>query len=176
MIEKTVKKKILFISAAVFFLAIFIGVAFIYRPFISKKIFLKNKIVEERKRNLYLAQIKLLKEHVDFYEERLPEQKSVSWLLEEVSRLASENGLNLISIKPEAQEDKGGFIKLPIRIKANLTYHVLGKFLSNLESSKKFIKVENIQLRRVEEVRGDKKDKSFKVSADILVSSIILKD
>ncbi len=177
MIEKTAKKKVLFISSAIAFIAIFIGFSFIHKPFISKKVSLKNRIVEERKRNLYLAQIKLLKERVDFYEKRLPEQKSVSWLLDEVSRIASENGLELLFLKPETPEDQANFIKLPIRIEANSTYHGLGKFLSNLESSKKFIKVENIQLRRVEEeVQGEKRGVSFKVRANILVSSIILKD
>lgn len=176
MIEKAAKKKILFISAAVALLAVFIGVAFIYGPFISRKVGLRNRIIEERKRNLYLAQIKILKEHVNLYEERLPEQKSLSLLLDEVSRLASESGLEIISIKPEPPEDKGRFIKFSIRLKADLTYHRLGSFLSKFESSKKFIKIENIQLRRVEEAQEEKMGKAFKVSADILVSSIILKD
>lgn len=177
MIEKTAKKKVLFISTAVAFIAIFIGFSFIYKPFISKKVSLRTRITEERKKNLYLAQIKLLKEHVDFYEKRLLEQKNVSWLLDEISRLASENGLELLSLKPESPEDQTGFIKLPIRIEANLTYHGLSRFLSNLESSKKFIKVENLQLKRIEEVvQEGGKPESFKVRANILVSSIILKD
>lgn len=176
MIEKNAQNKIFFISGSIIFIVIFIGTVFIYKPFILKKEGLKNKIQEETKRNLYLAQIKLIKEHVDLYEKRLPERKSVSWLLEEVSRIASESALELISIKPEGPEERGNFTKLPIRIEAHSTYHELGKFLSQLESSKKFFKIEDLQLKRVEEEGGKDTAKSFKIRANILMSSIILKE
>ena len=96
---------------------------------------IKDKLIEE---------INALREGINYYERRIPGEKAISWLLIELSRVARQTGIKYLSISPQPEEKKESYIRVPIRIEILCGYHSLGKFLSKIENSQRFMSVENI--------------------------------
>jgi len=96
---------------------------------------IKDKLIQE---------INTLRESIDYYERRIPSEKAISWLLIELSRVARETGIKYLSITPQPEEKKESYIKVPIRIEIQCGYHNLGKFLTKIENSQRFMSVDNI--------------------------------
>ena len=96
---------------------------------------IKDKLIEE---------INALRESIVYYERRIPGEKATSWLLIELSRVARATGIKYFSILPMAEEKKELFIRVPIKIDIQCGYHNLGKFLSKIENSQRFMNADNI--------------------------------
>jgi Tfp pilus assembly protein PilO len=178
--EKEKINKIITVSAMIIITALFIGVIFIYMPFLNRNKSLRANIVEERDRNVLIGKIRALGKHLKVYSQRLPEGRGVSWLLSEVSDMASKEQIEVLSIKPENPEDKGLYTKLYVVMDTISTYHQLGRFMSKLESSKKFLKVESINIKKLDLVEGFNKEtsrfKSFDVKSHLVISTVVLKE
>jgi type IV pilus assembly protein PilO len=91
-------------------------------------------------------------EKIDVYEKRLPAQQEIPDLLESLSKMARNADITIVGITPvppKDQKESGGQIyrELPIVITAKSGYHELGRFLSNLENSDRFMKVVNINVK-----------------------------
>ena len=89
---------------------------------------------------------------VDKYEKMLPAQQEIPSLLESLSDMAKSSGIKIVGIMPvAAKEEKFGkeqiYKETPILISAKSGYHELGRFLSDLENSDRFMKVDDIQIK-----------------------------
>lgn len=93
-----------------------------------------------------ITEIKSLRESIDYYERRIPSEKAMSWLLIELSRVARETGIRYLSITPQAEDRKESYTRVPIRIEIQCGYHNLGRFLSKIENSQRFMSVDNITI------------------------------
>ena len=179
-IELKKPSKVVILSAIVVIVTIIIAGVFIYMPFLSKNKSLRSQILAERNRNVLIGKIRALGKHLKVYEKRIPKQKGVSWLLREVSDMATKEGIEISSIKPGIPEDQGLHTKLYVTMDTISTFHHLGKFISRVESSENFLRVENISIKRLDLDGGFSEDKakfkSFDVKAHIAVSTIILKE
>ena len=82
------------------------------------------------------------------YRKRLAETKEVSWLIEELNRMASESGFTLTEANPGMTETKGDYEKASLNVEATCDYHQLGDFVSRIENSTRFIKISNLQLEK----------------------------
>ncbi|OIN95961.1 hypothetical protein AUJ66_07785 [Candidatus Desantisbacteria bacterium CG1_02_38_46] len=96
---------------------------------------MKDKLIEE---------INKLRESIIYYERRIPGEKATSWLLIELSRVARQTGIKYASITPQPEEKKELYIRVPIKIEIQCGYHSLGKFLSKIENSQRFMDVDDI--------------------------------
>jgi len=93
-----------------------------------------------------IQEINALRESIDYYERRIPSEKAISWLLIELSRIARQTGIKYLSIIPQAEQKKESYIKVPIKIEIQCGYHSLGRYLSKIENSQRFMSVDNITI------------------------------
>lgn len=179
-IELKKPSKIVILSAIVVIVTIIIAALFIYMPFLNKTKSLRNEILSERDRNVLIGKIRALGKHLKVYEKRIPRHKGVSWFLGEVSDMATKEEIEISSIKPGIPEDQGLHTKLYVTMDTISTFHHLGKFISRVESSENFLRVENISIKRLDLDGGFSEDKarfkSFDVRSHIVVSTIVLKE
>jgi type IV pilus assembly protein PilO len=91
---------------------------------------------------------------VEWYEKKLPAEQEIPNLLENLSDMAKGANIKITSIMPvlataqnNTQAQGRIYREIPIRITAKSGYHELGRFLSNLENSDRFMKVTNIVIR-----------------------------
>jgi len=91
-------------------------------------------------------------EKVDRYEKMLPVEQEIPSLLENLSSIAKSSDIKIVGIIPvTVKEDKSKkpqvYQEIPILINAKSGYHELGKFLSSMENSDRFMKVADIQIK-----------------------------
>jgi len=69
-------------------------------------------------------------------------------LFENLSKLAQNSGLKIISLKPanSPEGDSGNYQRIPIRISALAGTHELGKFLAELEGGGTFFRVTDLKI------------------------------
>lgn len=99
--------------------------------------------------------IDMFKGKVDSYEKMLPIEREIPSLLENLSSMAKRSRVKIVGIMPIAdQASKQDTVKkdriyqeIPILISAKSGYHELGMFLSDLESSDRFMKVVDISIK-----------------------------
>lgn len=168
-------------SAIIIIVTLLVGALFIYRPFLSKKTSLRASILYERDRNVLAGRIRALGKHLKVYEKRIPEQgRGVSWLLGKVSEMATEEDIEISSIKPGAPEDRDLCTKLYVVLDTVSTYDNLGRFISSIESDKKFLRVESIDIKRLDLDEGFDKEtssfKSFDAKAHIVITTVVFKE
>ncbi len=63
---------------------------------------------------------------------QLPTEKEVPGLLDDITNLGTDSGLDIGSIKLAAESKKEFYIELPINIKVSGSYHQLGQFVSGI--------------------------------------------
>lgn len=172
--------KLLIVNIIIIALALVIGIVFIYMPFANKNKTVRTDILKERNKNVLIGKIKAISKHLKIYDKRVPERVGVSWLLGEVSGLASKENIEMSSIKPGNPEDYGLYAKLFVTVETSSSYNQLGRFIARVESSEKFLKIESINIKRMDLDEKFEKDpgkfKAFDVKANIVISTIISKE
>jgi len=110
----------------------------------------KNNIAAIGQRKL---QIEDLRGKLASFNKKFSSKQEISSLLKELSNLAKNSDLKIISIKPHSavsstQTDlsAGMYQKFPISINALCGYHQLGKFLTRLENADTFMRVADIRI------------------------------
>ena len=178
--ENNAGNKLLIVTAAIIVLTLFISVVFIYSPFADKNKSLRKDILRERDKNILVGKIKALGKYIDVYGKRIPESGGVSWLLGEVSDMASKENIEIASIKPGNPEDCGLYTKLFVVAEMTSTYSLLRNFIFRIESSEKFLKIESVNIKRMDLdnnfKKGSEKFKAFDVRANVVISTIVSKE
>lgn len=138
------KHTAIFTILIVFFTAFF-GFNFIYRPSIKNIAKLKTNLAGNKDLEDSIYQIKKLRENLDSYNSRLIKD-DVSGFLNRIAKIAESAQINLMSIKPQSPQDAGSYRKLILNISFKSTYHNLGRFISLLENSQSFIRIDECHL------------------------------
>lgn len=93
---------------------------------------------------------------VEIYEKSLPAEEEIPSLLESLSRMAGTSNIQIVGItpvtapakdKPPPRGKAAAYKEIPINISAKSGYHDLGRFLSDLESADRFMKVVDIDIK-----------------------------
>jgi len=92
---------------------------------------------------------------VESYEKKLPAEQEIPALLENLSDMAKDSNIKIVSIVPAMPYLKDGktgkksliYREIPILITAKSSYHELGHFLNNLENADRFMKVVDIDIK-----------------------------
>jgi len=176
---KQIPKSILTAAAAIVVCTIFIGLVFIYIPFENKAKEFKSKISVEKDKNDIIARINTTGKRLEFYSKSLPEAKDTSWLLKEISRISSEEGIETSSIESGDLKEKDLYSKLNVTLNVYASYHQLGVFLSRVESEEKFFRIESLNMKRLDLDSNfenlTERFKPFDVKANIVISTVILR-
>ena len=84
---------------------------------------------------------------VEAYRTRLAPEAEATWLLQEVSHVATEAGVNLSSASPHKPRQLDQFPQLSVELHFTSSYHQLGQFVSRLEAAEPFLWVDELTLR-----------------------------
>jgi type IV pilus assembly protein PilO len=133
-----------------------------YKPQAEKIGQLRSDIAKQEKRLEELkraaAQTKILEAEVARSQEEfdqmlalLPDQKEIPELLDSMSRLASQAGLENIFFQPQAEQVHDFYAVIPIRMDLVGTYHQLGVFLDSVSKLDRIVKIDQLSLSRQKE-------------------------
>lgn len=123
---------------------------------------LKKKVVTARKdiasKDNLARRHKELNEKIVKYEKKIINEEEVPLFLSEISQIAKVSGVKLMQIRPlalnkEDVTDRQGrtYSRRAINLDLKCGYHRLGKFVSNLEASDRYIKVLSFEATSVNE-------------------------
>jgi len=82
--------------------------------------------------DIYKAQLKTVNDQFRFMLNLLPNQSEVPKLLEYISQVGAENGLEFKLFKPLPEVQQDFFVELPIQISVTGNYHQLAHFVSDI--------------------------------------------
>ncbi|MGB1236780.1 MAG: type 4a pilus biogenesis protein PilO [Pseudomonadales bacterium] len=77
---------------------------------------------------------------------QLPTRKELPGLLEDITNIGLESGLNIQSIAVQAEKKDQYYIELPIKISAQGTYHQVGQFVSGIAAIKRIVTLHDFSL------------------------------
>ncbi|MFH1061324.1 MAG: type 4a pilus biogenesis protein PilO [Candidatus Omnitrophota bacterium] len=80
----------------------------------------------------------------------LPAQKEFPIFLELISQMAKNNNVKIIAMEPQKTTDIQSlfFVKIPVFVDAYCGYHELGKFINDIESADKLMKIGTIKITK----------------------------
>ena len=153
-------------------------VIIIFALFISSKIYkqqdnqlesLQRKNETEITRNDILSDISRTEKGIAAYKQFL-KKRDASSDINDISNIAREAGVRILSIRPLAEERKENFIKMSFNLTLEAyNYPALGNFVSSLENSQNIYSIDNIDVKKQEEG-------SETLNVNLKISSIILPD
>ena len=156
------QKQMMMIAAAAILFALFLYITFIFSPQIVKIFEVSGKLskanTDLRDAKSDIAKIESMKSAIEAYkakvgkyEKTLPTEEGIPSLLESLSDMAKDSNMNIVGIVPILLKDvklqSRVYKEIPITISAKAGYHELGRFMSSLENSDRFIKISDIQMK-----------------------------
>jgi type IV pilus assembly protein PilO len=94
------------------------------------------------------AEIAKSQEEFDRMLTLLPDQKEIPGLLDSISRLASQAGLESIYFQPQPEQPKDFYAVIPVRLDLVGTYNQLALFFNAVSRLDRIVKVDNLSLTR----------------------------
>lgn len=90
-----------------------------------------------------------MRERLDTTEKRFIAPGEIPRLLENLSQLAQESNVKILTLRPVdvADPEPGPYVKIPIRISALAGTHELGAFLARLEGAQTFFRVTDLKIK-----------------------------
>lgn len=128
-----------------------LGYHTVYLPYQHKVRELQEQVAKQRQTHELQAQLAKSLEELEQLRKVLPAQPDTEWLVRAVGELAEEAGLQLTSIVPQSPQAVQEFTRLSVNLQLVTSYHQLGKFISLLERSKSFLKIDGLDIARREE-------------------------
>jgi Tfp pilus assembly protein PilO len=158
--QLTSKQKGKFFNLLLLVLFIFISYQYIYKKQAAVFNSLQSKKNSEIKINEVLKNIIALEGNLDSYRNFL--LKDSSQIINRISDIAKENGIELASITPSSEQKSADYIQFPYDFTINAPdFHALGKFIGQLESNKDIYIVDYMA------IRGNDRNKQLHVNLKI---------
>lgn len=145
---------------------------FKYKPETERIRGLRGSIARQEKRLSELkrasAQVEVLEKEVAEAEKEfsylltlLPDQKEIPGLLDSVSQLGAQVGLENILFQPQPEQPHEFYAVIPVRLDLLGTFHELGVFFDKISKLNRILKVESLNISR-------RKDSSLQVACTIV--------
>jgi type IV pilus assembly protein PilO len=119
---------------------------------------LEVKVAESRKTAAELpkfkAEVQELNARLIVALAQLPDAKDIPDLLAQVTRVAQDSGLEVLSFKPGAEARQGLYASIPVEMKASGTFHQLMVFFDRVSRLPRIVTVADIQLGNPKEANG----------------------
>ena len=128
-----------------------IGYNYVHAPQQRQVRLIHTQIAQEQQLQRTQAEVADLLLQIDRYRKRLPEEPDPSWIVRDLVTLAQQAGIQLTSITQEApQPSAQQLTRVAVAVQFSASYHQLGTFLDAIERSKRFIRVERLNIARVD--------------------------
>jgi Tfp pilus assembly protein PilO len=141
----------------------------------------KIKILEQKKKDLqdaremvakyaeFMRRASEIDKKVDFIYKRLPKTFVLSDIIKDVTKVATQNNINIISFEPEQKIiNKGEYKEYEIKINFPANYKNLGKFLTDLGYIERLITPAKINISRNKNVTA-KSDSSQNINTSMVI-------
>jgi type IV pilus assembly protein PilO len=86
--------------------------------------------------------------------EQLPNQKDIDKLLDDISSLAIESGLEILLFKPQQEAKRNFYAEIPVELKLSGGYHDLALFYDKIASLPRIVNISDMLLEKPQEVDG----------------------
>ena len=86
--------------------------------------------------------------------EQLPNEKDIDRLLEDISSLAIESGLEILLFKPEPEVKRNFYAEIPVELKLSGGYHDLALFYDKIANLPRIVNVSELLIEKPQEVDG----------------------
>lgn len=86
--------------------------------------------------------------------EQLPNEKDIDKLLEDISSLAIESGLEILLFKPQQEVKRNFYAEIPVELKLSGGYHDLALFYDKIASLPRIVNVSDLLIEKPQEVDG----------------------
>jgi len=167
----------LIVCAAMFIITIIIGYNYIYKPQIERIDDKKAQLEKEIEKNKIAYEIHGLQREINEYVKYFPKASDATWLVSQVTNKVKKSRIELLSVKPEDVKRFKNYDIMSVKLQIRSTYHNLGDFISKMESSKDFMRVNSVKILKYKrsETESDSSgsteitDKSGNVMANIEV-------
>ncbi len=103
----------------------------------------------------YKAQLVEIEERFGTLLKQLPSDTEVPGLLEDITKMGLDSGLEFESITLQPEKAKQFYIELPIRIVVQGSYHDLGTFVSSVSSLSRIVTLHDFSIAPVSAGNGD---------------------
>ncbi|MFH1190914.1 MAG: type 4a pilus biogenesis protein PilO [Candidatus Omnitrophota bacterium] len=116
----------------------------LFRSTNSQIISLVQQQNNELEKNKALEEIAVLEKKAELYK-RMFVKKDLASIMDTISSIAKHSLVKIISVKPHAEEARGGYLNFSFLITLNApSYHALGDFISKIENHKDIYLVSEI--------------------------------
>lgn len=166
------------LSAVVIIIALIIA-ANIYKGQVKLMESIKSQKEIEIKRNDALTEISSLQKKMNSYKDNLG-KKDANSIINTINKIAQEVGVSIDSIRPQDEVGDSTYTQYSFRLilKAE-SYHLIGKFISRIESDPAVYIVGDIKIRSKAAAGGSfsagDTSKASGLSVELLISTISLK-
>ena len=86
--------------------------------------------------------------------EQLPNEKDIDRLLEDISSLAIDSGLEILLFKPEQEVKRNFYAEIPVELKLSGGYHDLALFYDKIANLPRIVNVSELLIEKPQEVDG----------------------
>jgi type IV pilus assembly protein PilO len=86
--------------------------------------------------------------------EQLPNEKDIDKLLEDISSLAIESGLEILLFKPQQEVKRNFYADIPVELKLSGGYHDLALFYDKIANLPRIVTVSDLLIEKPQEVDG----------------------
>lgn len=86
--------------------------------------------------------------------EQLPNEKDIDKLLEDISSLAIESGLEILLFKPQQEVKRNFYAEIPVELNLSGGYHDLALFYDKIASLPRIVNVSDLLIEKPQEVDG----------------------
>ncbi len=163
--EDLLRNRVLLIGIAMALFSLWYGYNKIYVPTKNAIKQMKANLSQEGINTDISRRLVALEEQLSGYQHAFARGADVPWLVDKISNAAVASGLNVASLDSRPLTRKKQFIYSRTDLTATGTFHQLGDFISQLESSKDFVRVEKLTF---------KKNKDL-IKAEMVISAYFVK-
>ena len=102
--------------------------------------------------NGFKREVERLKQRLREAEEQLPKQSEIPKLLKDIGYEGQQSGLTIAKFEIQAEQKKGTFAALPVRMEVEGNYHEIAVFLDRVAKLPRIVNVTDIDLNNPREV------------------------
>lgn len=96
----------------------------------------------------YTAEVKEVEKNLNKLTEQLPSKNEEAGLLEDISQEAASNGLQLVTIKPGTQENRGFYQENPIELTVTGNANGFGAFVSKVSNMNRIVTFHDFSIKK----------------------------
>ncbi len=160
-----IKNKILLIGALIAIIAVWYGYNEIYKNSIVSMQQTKSDIDNENINMNIAEKIANFQSELETYRGYFVKETDMPWLIDKVSKAADEAGLKIVSLNSRPSGAVAPLLYNSISLAASGTFNQLGDFVSIIENSREFTRVERMSFKKNEQL----------LNADIVIAAYFWK-